>query len=166
MTGLDISVISHYTRFDLFKFLTVILYFQKNVETYESIPMPTVTQTTVESFGLQFGEGNCNLLFGSARYSPYRGCQRDPKCTDARPPSFHQDTGWFLMTEINLSSSSMVLVGLRCHALQESTTTSILVTAHCTIRFYLGNVRHLFCFNSCFQVNKASILRNKTRLED
>ena len=51
MPGLDIPVISNFTRYDLLKFLTVILYFQKNVETYESIPMPTVTQTTVESIG-------------------------------------------------------------------------------------------------------------------
>ena len=43
----------------------------------------------------------CNLGKATAtcRYSPYRGCQRDPKCIDACPPSFHQDTGWFLMTK-------------------------------------------------------------------
>ena len=40
----------------------------------------------------------CNLGKATAtccpegtRYSPYRGCQRDPKCTDACPPSFHQE---------------------------------------------------------------------------
>ena len=52
MPGLDIPVISNFTRYDLLKFLTVILYFQKNVETYESIPMPTVTQTIAEPIGL------------------------------------------------------------------------------------------------------------------
>ena len=52
MTCYEIPVISNFTRFLLFEFLRIILYFQKNVEIYESIPMPTVTQTIAEPIGL------------------------------------------------------------------------------------------------------------------
>ena len=74
---MDIPVISNFTRYDLLKFLTVILYFQKNVETYESIPMPTVTQIIAGPIGLAIWGRELQPVVQKVHDTPHIGAVKE-----------------------------------------------------------------------------------------
>lgn len=136
-----LKIIYHYLLKIEFSFL-----FQRNVETYESNHTHTVTPIIAESTGLAIWERQRQLVALRVQDTYHtEAVWRTPNVRMYAPRHSikrgHATPEWYSTSRTNLSSTWPVLVGSKCPALQEPSSTLTHASALCMIRSYQENVR-------------------------